>query len=40
MDMKAHHWIAFLMVAAIAYYAGMKGWLSMITSKLPAAAGG
>lgn len=40
MDMKAHHWIAFLVVAVIAYYAGSNGWLRMITAKLPAAAGG
>lgn len=40
MDMKAHHWIAFVIIAAIGYYAGTKGWLRMVTSKLPAAAGG
>lgn len=36
--MQTHHWIAFVVIAAIAYYAGMKGWLSAVTSKLPKAA--
>lgn len=33
--MKSYHWITIVVIVALAYYAGMKGWLA----KAKAAAG-
>lgn len=37
MDMKPGHWVGLLIIAGIAYYAGMKGWLGGLTAKIPGA---
>jgi len=33
------HWVALIVAVLIGYYAGTKGWLSAVTSKLPAVGG-
>jgi hypothetical protein len=33
-QMKTWHWAGYVVVALIFYYAGMKGYLSAVTSKL------
>lgn len=37
--MKAHHWVVTLLVVALAYYAGMKGWLGKAKDAVAGAAG-
>jgi len=37
--MKSYHWITMLVIAAVAYYAGMKGWASKAKSAVTGAAG-
>jgi hypothetical protein len=37
--MKSYHWITMLVIVAVAYYAGMKGWLTKAKSAVSSAAG-